>query len=77
MNLLFVISLQPLNSSAVMALPAIPSDVIWSYSVGGLVLAIGLITMFLRAMPRNHQEERVVNPAESVDHVRVQESGVK
>src|SRR5262244_4091602 len=31
-----------------MALLVIPSTVIWSYSVGGVVLAIGLITMFLR-----------------------------
>ena len=27
---------------------AIPSQVIWSYSVGGAVLAIGLATIFLR-----------------------------
>jgi len=31
-----------------MALVAIPSTVIWSYSVGGAVLAIGLVTIFLR-----------------------------
>jgi uncharacterized membrane protein YphA (DoxX/SURF4 family)/uncharacterized membrane protein len=31
-----------------MALLAIPSQVIWSYSVGGVVLAIGLIVIFLR-----------------------------
>ena len=37
-----------LNSSAVMVLLAIPSEVIWSYSVGGAVFAIGLITIFLR-----------------------------
>jgi uncharacterized membrane protein YphA (DoxX/SURF4 family) len=36
------------KSSAVMALLAIPSTVIWSYSVGGLVLGIGLVTIFLR-----------------------------
>jgi uncharacterized membrane protein YphA (DoxX/SURF4 family) len=36
------------NSSAVMVLFAIPSTVIWSYSVGGVVFAIGLITIFLR-----------------------------
>ena len=35
------------NSWAVMAV-AIPSQVIWSYSVGSTVFAIGLITMFLR-----------------------------
>jgi len=37
------------NSPAVMALLAIPSTVIWSYSVGGVVLAIGLGTIFLRS----------------------------
>jgi len=31
-----------------MVLLAIPSTVIWSYSVGGVVLAIGLVTTFLR-----------------------------
>jgi hypothetical protein len=31
-----------------MLFPAIPSEVIWSYSVGGVVLAIGLVTIFLR-----------------------------
>jgi uncharacterized membrane protein YphA (DoxX/SURF4 family) len=36
------------NLPAVMVLLAIPSQVIWSYSVGGVVLAIGLATMFLR-----------------------------
>jgi len=36
------------NSSAVIALVAIPGPVIWSYLVGGAVLAIGLITIFLR-----------------------------
>ncbi len=36
------------NSSTVMALLLIPSTVIWSYSVGGVVLAIGLATIFLR-----------------------------
>ena len=36
------------NSSSVVALLAIPSTVVWSYSVGGLVLAIGLVTIFLR-----------------------------
>jgi uncharacterized membrane protein YphA (DoxX/SURF4 family) len=36
------------NSSAVMALLAIPSQVIWSYSVGGGVLALGLLVIFLR-----------------------------
>jgi uncharacterized membrane protein YphA (DoxX/SURF4 family) len=35
-------------SSPVMALTAIPRTVIWSYSVGGVVLAIGLVTIFLR-----------------------------
>jgi uncharacterized membrane protein YphA (DoxX/SURF4 family) len=36
------------NSSAAMVLFAIPSEVIWSYFVGGLVLAIGLVVLFLR-----------------------------
>jgi uncharacterized membrane protein YphA (DoxX/SURF4 family) len=36
-------------SSAVMALLAIPSRVIWSYSVGGVVFAIGLVAIFLRS----------------------------
>ncbi|MGB8477096.1 MAG: hypothetical protein WCE61_23705 [Candidatus Acidiferrum sp.] len=36
------------NSSAVMVLLAIPSDVIWSYCVGGVVLTIGLAAIFLR-----------------------------
>src|SRR5580704_1637468 len=35
------------NSSAVLALLVIPSQVIWSYSVGGAVLAIGLVAIFL------------------------------
>jgi uncharacterized membrane protein len=37
-----------LNSSAVMALLAIPGSVIWSYFGGAVVLAIGLVTLFLR-----------------------------
>ena len=36
------------NSPAVLALLAIPSEVTWSYLVGGTVLAIGLVTIFLR-----------------------------
>jgi uncharacterized membrane protein YphA (DoxX/SURF4 family) len=36
------------NSSAGMALLAIPTPVIWSYAVGGVILAIGLIAIFLR-----------------------------
>ena len=36
------------NSSAVMAFLAIPSDVIWSYFAGGVVLAIGLVVISLR-----------------------------
>ena len=35
------------SSSAVIALLAIPSTVIWSYFVGGVVFAIGLATIFL------------------------------
>jgi uncharacterized membrane protein YphA (DoxX/SURF4 family) len=36
------------NPFEVMALIAIPSTVIWSYCVGGVVFAIGLVTIFLR-----------------------------
>jgi uncharacterized membrane protein len=36
------------KSSAAMVLIAIPSEVIWSYFVGGAALAIGLATIFLR-----------------------------
>jgi uncharacterized membrane protein YphA (DoxX/SURF4 family) len=36
------------NSSAVMAFLAIPSDVIWSYFAGGVVLATGLVAISLR-----------------------------
>jgi uncharacterized membrane protein YphA (DoxX/SURF4 family) len=36
------------NPSAVLALLAIPSTVIWSYSVGGVFFAIGLVRIFLR-----------------------------
>jgi len=36
------------NSPAALALVAIPYQVIWSYSAGGLTLAIGLATIFLR-----------------------------
>ncbi len=41
------------NSSAVLVLLAIPSEVIWSYCVGGAVLAIGLVAIFLRDDWRN------------------------
>ena len=37
-----------MNSSAVLALLVIPSQVVWSYCVGGAVLAIGLIAIILR-----------------------------
>ena len=37
-----------MNSPVVIAFVAIPSTVIWSYSVFGAVFAIGLVTMFLR-----------------------------
>jgi uncharacterized membrane protein YphA (DoxX/SURF4 family) len=36
------------DSSGVMALLAIPSQVIWSYFVGGVVFATGLVVIFLR-----------------------------
>ena len=37
-----------LNSFGLMVLVSIPSEVIWSYAVGGLVFAIGLAGIFLR-----------------------------
>src|SRR5215471_17227815 len=43
-----VVSVSLVHSSGVMAVPAIPSPVIWSYFVGGVVLAIGLVAIFLR-----------------------------
>lgn len=36
------------NSPAILALISIPAQVIWSYFVFGVVLAIGLVTIFLR-----------------------------
>jgi hypothetical protein len=42
------VSCSLVNSSAVMAVLAIPSQVIWSYFVGGVVLAIGLVAFFRR-----------------------------
>jgi uncharacterized membrane protein YphA (DoxX/SURF4 family) len=36
------------NLSVVMVLLAIPSEVIWSYFISGVVLAIGLVVIFLR-----------------------------
>jgi uncharacterized membrane protein YphA (DoxX/SURF4 family) len=36
------------NSPAVIAFVAIPSEVIWSYSVFGVILAIGLVAIILR-----------------------------
>ena len=43
-----VVSDSVVHSSAVMAFVAIPSTVIWSYFVFGVVFAIGLIGIFLR-----------------------------
>jgi len=43
-----VVSSNLMNPSAVLAFVAIPSEVIWSYSVGGVVFAIGLVGIFLR-----------------------------
>ena len=42
-----------LNSSPVVALVAIPTEVICSYLVGGVVFAIGLILMFVRGQWQN------------------------
>lgn len=36
------------NSSSVLALVTIPSEVSWSYSSFGVILAVGLVVMFLR-----------------------------
>ena len=36
------------NSLAAMVVLAIPSEVIWSYFAGGVIFAIGLVTIFLR-----------------------------
>ena len=36
------------NSFAAMVVLAIPSEVIWSYFAGGVIFAIGLVTIFLR-----------------------------
>ena len=41
------------NSSALIALLAIPRDVMWSYFVGGVVFAIGVVTIFLRGEWQN------------------------
>lgn len=43
------------NPAVVLALAAIPSQVIWSYCIGGLVFAIGLATIFLRGEWREAQ----------------------
>jgi hypothetical protein len=43
-----VVSGSLVNSSAVVAFLAIPCQVIWSYFVGGAVLAIGLVVIFVR-----------------------------
>jgi uncharacterized membrane protein YphA (DoxX/SURF4 family) len=43
-----VVSGNLVNSVAVMAFVAIPSQVIWSYSVAGVVFAVGLVAIFLR-----------------------------
>ena len=36
------------NSPVVLAIIAIPRQVLWSYSVGGVIFAIGLVTIFVR-----------------------------
>jgi uncharacterized membrane protein YphA (DoxX/SURF4 family) len=41
-----IVSVSLGNSAAALALLAIPSQVIWSYFAGGVVLAIGLVTIF-------------------------------
>ena len=50
-----------LNSSARLILVAIPSEVIWSYSVFGAVFAIGLVTIFLRGdWQKTHAFDRLI-----------------
>ena len=50
-----------LNSSARLILVAIPSEVIWSYSVFGAVFAIGLVTIFLRGdWQKTHGFDRLI-----------------
>ena len=44
-----------MHSLAAPALTAIPSTVIWSYSVGAIIFAIGLITIFVRGYWQNAQ----------------------
>src|SRR5215472_15570789 len=42
-----VVSCNLANTPAAMIFLAIPREVIWSYSVGGVVFAIGIATIFL------------------------------
>ncbi len=49
------------KSSAVMVLLAIPREVLWSYSVGGVVFAIGLAVIFLRGdWPKARELDKLV-----------------
>src|SRR5262245_2147447 len=48
-NVRVIVSGSLMNSWAVMALFAIPSQVIWSYSAGGGLRVVGLVAMLLRA----------------------------
>jgi uncharacterized membrane protein YphA (DoxX/SURF4 family) len=49
------------NFSAVMVFFTIPSEVIWSYSVAGLVIAVGLAVIFLRGdWPKARGLEKVI-----------------
>jgi uncharacterized membrane protein YphA (DoxX/SURF4 family) len=43
------------HSSAFIAILAIPSEVRWSYSIGGIVFAIALVTIFVRRHWQNAQ----------------------
>src|SRR5262249_49104119 len=43
-----VVGFSAANSSSAIVLVVIPSEVIWSYFVGGVVFAIGLVAIFLR-----------------------------
>src|SRR5215467_4434834 len=44
-----VVGFSVANSSSAIALLVIPSEVIWSYFAGSVVVAIGLVAIFLRA----------------------------
>src|SRR5215467_6525711 len=55
------IVVSPVNSPAAFAFIVIPTEVIWSYSVGGMVLAIGLVAIFLRGdWPKAREFDKLI-----------------